>query len=165
MSTKKTTTARAVELFERAVKALGKRDFDRARQHFDTLMESFPEEREIVERARSFSRLCDRAQKTRAVRPKTVADLLNHGVYLHNRGEHKEALKLLSQAAEKEPRNDHVLYCLAAAAARSGDAGGAVEALSSAIALSPESRVQARLDADFDPIREEEGFEALINAS
>jgi tetratricopeptide (TPR) repeat protein len=172
MSAKKTNaararaTGRALELFEKAAKALGKRDFDRALQHLNTLAESHPGERDILERAESYRQVCLRAKKTRSsVRPKTVEDLLHHAVYLHNRGEHKEALKFLNQAAEKEPKNDHVLYCLAAAAAQSGDTDGALEALESAIAVSPETRTQARLDSDFDPIREEDGFAALINAS
>jgi Flp pilus assembly protein TadD len=89
--------------------------------------------------------------------------MLNHGVFLHNRGEYEEALRVLKQAAEIHPRNEHVLYCLAATAARTGDTATALKALRSAIAASPASRAQARSDSDFDLLRDDEEFIALVH--
>jgi tetratricopeptide (TPR) repeat protein len=170
MSAKKPTgvaerrSSHALELFEKAVKALGKRDYERARDHLDTLLESHADERDIVERARTYKALCARALERRpAFKPKGFEDLLTYGVYLHNRGEFEEAVKHLQQAAEIHPRNEHALYCLAAAAARSGDTAAAVKALRTAIAVSPDTRTQARSDSDFDPIREEDEFITLVH--
>lgn len=156
-------SAHALELFERAVKAVGKREYEKAREHLGALIDSYPEERDLLERARAYKTLCDRAlDKRPPFRPKTFEELLNYGVYLHNRGEFQEALKYLHQAAEMHPKNEHVLYCLAAAAARGGDTAAAVKALRSAIGVNPSSRAQARSDSDFDPIREEDEFVALV---
>jgi Tfp pilus assembly protein PilF len=156
----------ALELFERAAKALGKHEWERARDHLDTLIESHPEQRDLIERARAYRAVCERAlseaRKT-PFRPKGFEDLLNHGVFLHNRGEFEEALKVLRQAAEIHPKNEHVLYCLAATAARAGDSATALKALRSAIAVSPANRAQARGDSDFDPIREDEEFIELVH--
>jgi tetratricopeptide (TPR) repeat protein len=169
MSAKKPTgvaerrSSHALELFEKAMKALGKREYERARDHLDTLLSSHGEEREIMERARTYKALCDRALERRPSKPKGFEDLLNYGVYLHNRGEFEEAVSHLQQAVEIHPRNEHALYCLAAAAARAGDTAAAVKALRSAIAASAETRTQARNDSDFDPIREEEEFTALVH--
>ncbi|MEW6756569.1 MAG: tetratricopeptide repeat protein [Candidatus Latescibacterota bacterium] len=173
MSTKKPSTggagrrpAQAIELFEKAVKALGKRDFEKARDHLDLLLRSFPEERDLAERARCYRLVCDRALTKRpSFRPKTAEDLLGHGVYLHNRGEHGQALKVFHQAAELAPKNEHILYCIAASAARSGDLAGALEALRSAVGLSPGTRTQARLDADFESLHEHEDFLTLVYGS
>jgi tetratricopeptide (TPR) repeat protein len=171
MSAKKATgvaerrSSHALELFEKATKALGKRDYERARDHLQTLLASHSEERDVVERAHIYKALCDRALERRpAFKPKGFEDLLNYGVYLHNRGEFEEALKHLHQAAEIHPRNEHALYCLAASAARSGDTVVAIKALRTAIAVSPETRTQARGDSDFDPIREEDEFVALVHS-
>lgn len=170
MSGKKATavvdrrSSHALELFERAVKALGKRDYERARDHFAALIESHPDERDVLERARTYKKLCDRAlDKRPSFRPKSFEDFLNYGVYFHNRGEFEEALKHLQQAADIHPKNEHALFCLAAAASRSGDTAAAIKALRSAIAANPETRAQARSDSDFDPIREEEEFVVLIH--
>jgi tetratricopeptide (TPR) repeat protein len=170
MSAKKPTgvaerrSSHALELFEKAMKALGKREYERARDHLDTLLASHAEERDIVERVRIYKALCDRMLERRpAYKPKGFEDLLNYGVYLHNRGEFEEAVTHLQQAAEIHPRNEHAQYCLAAAAARAGDTAVAVKALRTAIAASAETRTQARSDSDFDPIREEEEFVALVH--
>jgi len=158
-------TSQALEAFEKALKALGKRDYERARELLDGLIGAHPEERELLERARSYRAVCERAlteAKRPAFRPKGFEELLNHGVYLHNRGEFEEALRFLRQAAEIHPKNEHVLYCLAATAARAGETETALKALRSAIAASPASRAQARSDSDFDPIREDEAFIELV---
>jgi tetratricopeptide (TPR) repeat protein len=153
----------ALDLFEKAVKALGKKDFDRALDLFDSLIEQHPQEKELVDGARAYRAVCERATGKRShFRPKGFEDLLNYGVYLHNRGEFQEALRYLQQAAEIHPRNEHVLYCLAAAFSRSGEAHLAVKALRSAIGVSASNRAQARSDADFDPLRENPDFVALV---
>ena len=153
----------ALDAFEKAMKALGKHDYDRAREHFDALIEGFPEEPDLRERARSYRAVCERAlEKRPTFRPKTFEELLHHGVYLHNRGEYEEALKFLRQAAEIHPRNEHVLYCTAATAARSGDSATALKALRQAVAAGPANRAQARQDPDFDALREDEEFLSIV---
>jgi tetratricopeptide (TPR) repeat protein len=127
----------ALELFERAVKSLGRKDFDRSRDLLDALIEDFSEQQELVER-------------------------LNYGVVLHNRGDFELAVKYLRQALDIHPRNEGALYCLAAAQARAGDAQAALKALKSAIHANPASRAQARRDADFEPLREAAAFQALV---
>jgi len=153
----------SLELFEKAVKALGKKDYERAHEQLTELVESYPEERDILDRARAYLSLCERAMgKKPNFRPKTFEDLLNHGVFLHNRGDFTEALKALHQAAEIHPKNEHVLYCIAASAARVGDHPAALKALRSAIHANASNRAQARGDSDFDALREGEEFQALV---
>jgi tetratricopeptide (TPR) repeat protein len=153
----------ALELFEKGMKALGKRDYERAKDHFESLTSSFADERDLLERARAYLTLCARhLDKRPAFRPKTFEELLHHGVYLHNRGEYEEAGKFMRQAAEIHPRNEHVLYCLAATLARAGDSPGALKALRSAVTASPGNRTQARTDTDFDVLREDEEFISIV---
>ena len=158
-------SAQAVELFEKAMKALGKRDYERAKEHFESVLSAHPEERDVAERARLYLGVCKRAlEKRPAFKPKTFDELLNYGVFLHNRGEFDEALKLLGLAADQQPKNEHVLYCIAASAAQSGDVAAALKSLRAAIVANPASRAQARADADFDPIRENEEFVEILDS-
>lgn len=158
-------SAQAVELFEKAMRALGKRDYERAKEHLESLLSAHAEERDVAERARLYLGVCRRSlEKRPAFKPKTFDELLNYGVFLHNRGEFDEALKFLGQAAEQQPKNEHVLYCIAASAAQSGDVSGALKSLRAAIQANPASRAQARADADFDPIRENEEFVEILDA-
>ncbi len=150
----------ALDLFGRGAKALGRKDFDRARGLFDQLLEDYGEQKELLERARTYRGLCDRGR--RPSRPKTFEELLNYGVVLHNRGDFPQAVKFLQQALEIHPRNESALYCLAAAQARAGDPVAALKALRSAISANPSSRTQARRDDDFEPLRGAVEFQALV---
>jgi tetratricopeptide (TPR) repeat protein len=150
----------ALELFEKAVKALGRKDFDRSRDLLDGLIEDFADQRELVERARAYRAMCDRSR--RPARPKTFEELVNYGVILHNRGDFELAVKYLRQALDIHPRSENALYCLAAAQARAGDTPAALKALKSAIHANPASRTQARRDADFEPLRDAAAFQALV---
>ena len=119
----------------------------------------------MPERARTYKALCDRSLERRpSFKPKGFEELLNYGVYLHNRGEFEQALKFLRQAEELSPKNEHVLYCLAATAARAGDTAAALKALESAIVASAGNRALAKSDSDFDPIRDEDAFIDLVYA-
>jgi tetratricopeptide (TPR) repeat protein len=152
-----------LELFERAVKALGKRHYERALELFDSLIASHAEERDLLERARAYRAVCERSMEKRpAFRPRSFDELLHYGVFLHNRGEYREALRVLQQAVEMHPKNEHALYCLAASAAQAGESAAALKALRSAISTSAANRAQARGDSDFDPLREHEEFVALV---
>lgn len=150
----------ALDLFERAVKALGRKDFDRARGLLDDLLDGYADQQELLERARSYRAMCDRDR--RPGRPKTFEELLNYGVVLHNRGDFGQAVKYLTQALEIHPRNESALYCLAAAQARAGEPAAALKALRSAIHANPASRAQARRDDDFEPLRSASEFRALV---
>jgi tetratricopeptide (TPR) repeat protein len=150
----------AVDLFQRAIKALGRKDLDRARDLFDELLASHGDQRELVERAHAYRAMCDKPK--RPARPKTFEELLNYGVVLHNRGDFAQAVRYLQQALDIHPRSESALYCLAAAQARAGDAPAALRALRSAIHANPASRAQARRDDDFAPLRAAAEFRALV---
>jgi len=170
MSVKKASVAErrsghSLEIFERALKALGKKDYEKAQGLLSELVDGYPEERDLLDRARAYLALCERSLGKRPTfRPKTFEDLLNHGVYLHNRGDFDGALKALHQAFEIHPKNEHVLYCIAAASARAGDAAAALKALRSAILANGANRTQARGDSDFDGLRDDEQFQALVHS-
>jgi tetratricopeptide (TPR) repeat protein len=150
----------ALELFGKAVKALGRKDFDRARDVLDELVDDYADQPELVERARAYRVMCDRSK--RPPRPRTFEEMLNYGVLLHNRGEYVQAVKYLQQAVELHPRNESALYCLAAAQAQAGDPQAALKALRSAIHANPATRAQARRDDDFEPLRGASEFQALV---
>jgi tetratricopeptide (TPR) repeat protein len=169
MSNKKPVVERrpnaALEAFEKGLRALGKKDYERAGELFQELIEGHPDERDLLERARAYKAVCERAateSKRAPFKPKTFEEMVQYGVFLHNRGEYEEALKHLRQAAELHPKNEHAQYCLAATAARAGDTPTALKALRSAIAAGPANRAQARSDPDFDPIRDDEGFVEIV---
>ena len=70
----------AVDLFEKAVKAFGRKDFDRARTHLDALIGGHEDQSDLVERARAYLAMCERAGGRRPARPRTFEELLNYDV-------------------------------------------------------------------------------------
>jgi tetratricopeptide (TPR) repeat protein len=156
---------KALELFEKGMKAMGKKDYDKARDAFDALIAEHSSERDILERARAFKMVCERAlEKKPSYKPKGFDELMHYGVFLHNKGEFDDALRFLREAADIHPKNEHVQYCVAASAARAGETEAAIKALRSAIGQNAQNRAQARVDSDFDPIREDEEFQTLVYA-
>ena len=55
----------AVAIYERGVQALQRHDFQGAAGFFRTVLERYPEERELLERARLYLRVCERETERR----------------------------------------------------------------------------------------------------
>jgi hypothetical protein len=62
------------------------------------------------------------------------------------------------------PSHELALYLLAAVEARRGARDSALRLLTRAFDVSPEIRAQARHDLDFEPLRDLDAFQALLEA-
>jgi regulator of sirC expression with transglutaminase-like and TPR domain len=60
------------------------------------------------------------------------------------------------------PEDAGSVYNKACCYSLQGDANSAIQCLQAAIALAPQSRDMAKTDTDFDPIRHDERFRALV---
>nr|WP_242037874.1 tetratricopeptide repeat protein [Tolypothrix sp. FACHB-123] len=87
----------------------------------------------------------------------------NRGYALQNLGRYKEALESLEKALEIQPDYYPAWYNKACCYALQGNIEQALENLQQAINLNPEKyREMVKTDSDFDSIREDERFQALI---
>jgi tetratricopeptide (TPR) repeat protein len=155
--------SKAVETFERAVKTLHKGEIDKARDLFETVLSDFAEEKELVDRAQSYIRVCDHKGGTRrSYTPEDFESTVTYGVFLHNKRDYQGAVTSLEKAVEMDPKNDHAHYCLAASYARLGDARGATRHLKRAIGADPYNRVLAISDTDFDSLRNDPTLDQLL---
>jgi hypothetical protein len=78
-----------------------------------------------------------------------------------NGGNDQAAEDLARSVLGDDPRHDLALYLLAAVFARRGAALEALDFLGKAIAISPEASTQARTDADFTSLHDEDAFWTL----
>ena len=152
---------KALEILERALKALYKGDPGKAKEHLEKLQENYPEEREIMDRVHSYLLVCEK-QLSPQRRPKNAEEMVNAGVMSLNEGEAAQAVKHLSKALDLEPKSAHIHYCLAAAHARSGDASTTAKHLKQAISADPSSRFHAKTDDDFAGVRDTTEVSALL---
>jgi tetratricopeptide (TPR) repeat protein len=153
---------KALEALEKSIRTLHKGDTERAREQLQQLKRDFPDEGELMDRVNSYLAVCERKLSPQK-RPKTTEEMVVYGVMLHNDGDSREAIKMLSKALESDPRNAHIEYCLAAAHAKIGDGAATAKHLKEAIESDPLSRIHARADEDFAPVRHVAEVSALLS--
>ncbi len=86
------------------------------------------------------------------------------GTVLMQLGRYDEALASYDRAIALKPGDAEAHYDKARCLALQGNIAATVETLQQAIALNPDYRDLAQMEADFDRIRSEERFQALIDA-
>jgi tetratricopeptide (TPR) repeat protein len=153
----------AVAIYERGVQALQRHDYPAAAELFRTVIERYPEERELLERARLYLRVCERETARQAPPPQTSGDHVYAATVALNAGDHVAALNHLQRALTVDPENDHAHYIMASALSLRGRYDEALEHLKRSIALNPENRSQARQDPDLDSIRAHEKFRLVLD--
>ena len=151
----------AVALFESAMESMQRHAYADAATGFRALMEAFPGERALMERARVYHELCERELRKRPAAPQTVEERLTAATAALNDGDLGRAEHLVQSVLLEDPRQDLALYLQAAIEARRGAADAALSRLREAIALSPDAAAQARFDADFESLFQNETFRAL----
>src|SRR3954468_20779942 len=153
----------AVTIYERGVQALQKHDFGAAAGFFRTVLERYPEERELLERARLYLRVCERETSRQPPTAKTPAELVYAATVALNSGDHSGALDHLQRALGEDPQSDHAHYIMAVALGMRSRADEAIEHLQQAIALNPENRSLAKQDPDLDILRDHSRFGDALN--
>ncbi len=156
--------ADAVGLYEKGLDALQRHDYNKALELFESVLTSFPDERELHERVRLYLNVCRRHATPKAMAPQTVQERLYASTLALNGGRYDEAIAHLRLVRDEDPDNDHALYMLAVAHAQRGEHAESIAHLERAIALNPENRALARRDADLDPLHDDDAFHHALNA-
>jgi len=81
---------------------------------------------------------------------------------LYDNGEHAELSARLQELIAANPQYPMLVYNLACSESLSGRTTGAIDHLRQAVGASQKHRADAREDSDFDPIRDDPSFKALI---
>jgi predicted Zn-dependent protease len=152
----------AVEAFERAFQTLQQRQFGRAAELLAQVVNGFPDEKELQERARVYLSICERQKIGRGPTPRSLEERINAATVAINRGAFTEGLTLLRKLETDHRDNDHIQYLMCVAYTVIGDVPHALEHLKLAVALNPENRYLATQDADLDSLRQDAGFPSAI---
>jgi len=147
--------------FDRGVSALQKKKIDDAERHFAELVQKYPEEKELVDRARVYLAICERQKKAAAPALTEPEDFYYAAVIAKNRGQVGEAIEHLKHAARKNG-GGRVDFLLACCYAQNGERETALEHLKRAIEEDQSNRILARHDSDFDPVRDTPEFQELL---
>jgi tetratricopeptide (TPR) repeat protein len=156
-------TENARKDFDRGVAALQKRKFDESERHFLDLIQKYPNERELVDRARMYLAVCARRKDSERPASAEPEDFYYAAVLEKNRGNVDEAIEHLKRASRRNGDGDgRIDFLLACCYAQRGEARVAAEHLRRAIDEDGRHRVLARHDRDFDPVREAPEFLELL---
>src|SRR5262245_29330984 len=162
---RKPTYHEAVAMYERGLQALQRRDFAASADALRLVIERYPDERELLERARLYLKVCERELEPKEPAPKTADEWVYAATVALNAGDEATALRHLQRALTEDARHDHGHYMMAVVATRRGDAAGALDHLRQAVTLNPENRSLARQDPELESIREEGAFKAIVEAA
>jgi tetratricopeptide (TPR) repeat protein len=154
----------AIALYETGVRALQRHDYAGAADQFRTVIERYPEERELHERSLLYLRVCERESARRPPTPQTPQERVYAATVALNSGDHGAAVDHLRRALDEAPESDHAHYMMAAALAARGQQPEALEHLRQAVSLNPENRSLARQDPDLEAIRDLDGFRQALEA-
>lgn len=151
-------------MYERGLQALQRRDFAASADALRTVIERYPDERELLERARLYLKVCERELEPKEPSPKTADEWVYAATVAQNSGDDATALRHLQRALAEDARHDHAHYMMAVASAQRQDTATALEHLRRAVSLNPENRSRARQDPDLEAIRDDAGFRAALDA-
>lgn len=153
----------AVAVYERGVQALQRHDFEGAAGYFRVVLESYPDERELLERARLYLRVCERETARQPAGPRTPAERVYAATVALNSGDHAGALDHLQRALGEDPDSDHAHYIMAVALGMRGRVEEGLDHLRNAIGLNPDNRGLARQDPDLEALRGHQAFRAVLD--
>lgn len=167
-STTTTRTAAGVPVLEKALEEFGaamklfqKRDYARAKEGFRGVMDSYPDEKEICDRAAGLMAVCDRQIHTEVPQPGDAEEDCTQGVVHLNEGNVEEALNHFRRAAENGG-GARAWYLEACALVQAGRKDEAVASLKRSVEADPSNRSRAANEKDFDALREMPGFQEMM---
>ena len=160
---RKPTYHEAVAMYERGLQALQRRDFAASAEALRNVIQRYPDERELLERARLYLKVCERELEPKEPAPKTADEWVYAATVALNAGDEGTGVRHLLRALSEDARHDHAHYMMAVVATRRGDAVTALDHLRQAVSANPENRSRARQDSELDGLRDEPSFLSLIH--
>ncbi len=157
--------AAALSQLEKGIKSLYQKDFKKARSEFKSIIESYPDEAEILARTRSYLQICEREETARKKAAASTNDTYALGVLEHNQGNFEGAIAHFREALELRRDAEYVYYSLAASLALKGSSNEAIQTLRRAIELNEDNRIYAKNDSDFTSLHSNKDFTDLVGMS
>jgi tetratricopeptide (TPR) repeat protein len=152
----------AVKDFEAGLVLFQKQNFEKARQVFEKLAAEAP--LEVGSRAQTYLKMCEQKLGGVGRAGRSSRDYYDLGVAQLNARDLDAALENLTKADKAAPRQEHILYALAAVQALRGNADAALGHLAAAIQLRPANRYLAARDEDFQSLSGDGRFRQLIRS-
>lgn len=157
---------RAVRAYERGVDALQRREFRQAEALLASVIEQFPDEKELHERVRLYLNVCRRQAAPPDRTPRTVDERVYAATLAINAGVYDKAQAELHAALQTDAENGNVRYMLAVVHALRGDLAASAAHLQRSIEINPENRFLALHDEDLAALRQtDQDFRSIVDSA
>lgn len=146
--------------YEAALLLLQQGKYEKALSALEKLLPEAPPE--IKDRCRMYISTCQRQLHGRGRSFPTPEEHYDYAISLLNTGYYEEAREQLNLILSDHPGADYAFYGLALLEAITGRVQDCLSNLARAIELNPKSRVQARVDNDFQNMADDPRFTELL---
>ncbi len=146
--------------FQNAVQFMQEGKFDKARALFEKLLSNGAPE--LMERSRTYLVVCERHSKKSTFAFGTPEEQYDYAISQLNTGNYEDARDQFEGLLKKNILSDYAHYGLAVLNSITGQAEECLDHLRRAIELNPQSRIQARSDADFADMADDPRFTELL---
>ncbi len=154
------TRAKALALYESAVRLMQDGKYDKAHAAFDKMLATSPGD--LADRIRMYINACLMKVQKGRVTFLSHEEQYDYAISLLNSGKYDEAREHLREILAENNKADYAFYGLAVLASISGDSHQCLEHLTEAIRQNPHNRIQARADSDFQDMADDPRFTELL---
>jgi tetratricopeptide (TPR) repeat protein len=159
--------AKIIKEFDSAVQIFSKKDYEKAENAFDTIIERYKDSDfysvlEIHARSNVYKKICHAKLDPIKIELTSDEDYLNEGLYHLNAGNFDRALELLSHLEKDGYKDSYVNYLLSIVYLKKEDINNSLEYLKKAVKKDQYYKIIAHNEPDFDSLFENEAFAAII---
>lgn len=158
---KKDAYEKALAAYSQAIKFFRKGDYARAKEQLGAFCEKYPEEKELVDRAKTYISISENRLDKESIQMKTFEDYYQYGVYRMNQEDYEQALKLLMKAREKHPKDGKVPYLISLVYCQMGNIEKCLETLKDAVHLDKFFGILAQNETGFESVWEDKKFKVI----
>lgn len=153
-----------MQAYERGLQALQQHRFADAVEAFQAVLDQYPEEKELHERARLYLNVCLRQLRPPDPTPQNADERVYAATLAINDNRYDDGVAELEAVLREFPNHDYARYMLGVAEAFRGNSSVAINHLRRSFELNGENLVQARRDPDLERLRQDEGFRQLLES-
>lgn len=146
------------------MRALQAHRFAEALAAFRALPAQYPEEQELIERARLYEAVCERHLARASAEPRNQEERVYAATLALNAGDVDAALRHLEAVVAEDQNHDGALYMLGVGHALRNDGATALTYLRRAIACNPANRAAALHDDQLAALLRDGGFRAALES-
>lgn len=155
--------ASARKEYQQAMALLHQKAFAEAAAVLARVIERYPEQREVVDRARIYLAVARNGHRSSGEGPLDAAALYNEAVFEKNRGGHDRALAILARADVLPDPDGRFRFLAACCLSLTGRTAEALASLKASVDASAQNRIQARLSPDLAALRKLPAFDEALS--